>query len=58
WTKTFHDAVLTKRAGEKQLESSGDMKPVKVAGELGLTAEELGGVATMLVLARALDVAV
>ncbi|KAJ3289415.1 hypothetical protein HDU79_004085 [Rhizoclosmatium sp. JEL0117] len=58
WTKTFHDAVLTKRAGEKLLESSGDLKPVKVAGELGLTAEELGGVATMLVLARALDVAV
>ncbi|KAJ3010304.1 UNVERIFIED_CONTAM: hypothetical protein HDU68_002191 [Siphonaria sp. JEL0065] len=59
WTKLVMDAIVTKRSNEKQAVYVDDYAVVpKVARDLGLTSEELGGVATLLIIARALDVKV
>ncbi|KAI9324330.1 hypothetical protein BDR26DRAFT_881626 [Obelidium mucronatum] len=59
WTKLAFDTIVNKRNWEKGVDVNSEAIVVpKVSRDLGLTSEELGGVAALLVVARALNVRV
>ncbi|KAI8833235.1 LETM1-like protein-domain-containing protein [Chytriomyces cf. hyalinus JEL632] len=56
FTKSLVDSIVSKRTNEKAFVPSDDYAKVPVIStQLGMTPEELGGVASLLVFARALD---